>query len=74
MRLNYLFTEQRCALLKAGAFALAVLALAACGNKAAPPAPPPPEVAVIKAVAHRSRVQDYVGQTEAVDTVEIARA
>jgi len=72
VRPNYLFTEQRCALVKASAFALAVLVLAACGNKAAPPAPPPPEVGVMKAVAQPITVfEEYVGQTEAVDTVEI---
>jgi len=72
VRLNHLFTEQRCAVLKASAFALAVLALAGCGNKSAPPAPPPPEVNVIKTVAQPVTVfEEYVGQTEAVDTVEI---
>lgn len=72
MQLNYLFTEQRCALLKASAIAVAVLTLAGCGNKSAPPAPPPPEVNVIKAVAQPVKVsEEYVGQTEAVDTVEI---
>jgi membrane fusion protein (multidrug efflux system) len=72
VQLNYLFTEQRCALLKASAFAVAVLTLAGCGNKSAPPAPPPPEVNVIKAVAQPVKVsEEYVGQTEAVDTVEI---
>jgi membrane fusion protein (multidrug efflux system) len=72
VQLNYLFTEQRCALLKASAIAVAVLTLAGCGNKSAPPAPPPPEVNVIKAVAQPVKVsEEYVGQTEAVDTVEI---
>ena len=58
-----------------GFFALAatVLALAACsGNSGPPPAPPPPEVGVIKTVAQPVTVyEDYVAQTEAVDTVEI---
>lgn len=50
-----------------------VLALAACsGNSGPPPAPPPPEVGVIKAVAQPVTVyEEYVAQTEAVDTVEI---
>lgn len=65
--------NDRCGgLLNAGALALAVLALAACGNKNAGQAPPPPEVSVVKAVAQPITVsEEYVGQTEAVDTVEI---
>ena len=53
--------------------ALGALALAACSGKSGnPPAPPPPEVSVIKAVAQPVTVyEEYVAQTEAVDTVEI---
>jgi len=58
-----------------GLFALAaiLLALAACsGESGPPPAPPPPEVGVIKTVAQPVTVyEEYVAQTEAVDTVEI---
>lgn len=53
---------------------LAALAmLAGCGNKnAAPPAPPPPEVNVLKVATEPVTLfEEYVGQTEAVDTVEI---
>lgn len=56
------------------AFAAILLALSACspgksGNQAPPP---PPEVGVIKAVAQPLTVyEEYVAQTEAVDTVEI---
>jgi multidrug efflux pump subunit AcrA (membrane-fusion protein) len=51
---------------------VAVLALAACNGKAPPQAPPPPEVGVMTAVAQPVTVfEEYVGQTEAVDTVEI---
>ena len=58
--------------LKAGAIALAVLALAGCNAKAPPPPPPPPEVYVMKTVSQPVTVyEEYVGQTEAVDTVEI---
>ena len=72
MQLNYLFTGRPRTLLKASAFTFAVLALAGCGNKNAAQAPPPPEVNVIKAVAQPITVfEEYVGQTEAVDTVEI---
>ncbi len=75
MRSNYFFVEPRGALLKAGAFALVALAalgLAGCNGKGPNQAPPPPEVTVIKAVAQPITVfEEYVGQTEAVDTVEI---
>ena len=72
MHISHLFTRRSGSLFTASAYTLAVLALAACGNKNAPPAPPPPEVSVIKAVAQPITVfEDYVGQTEAVDTVEI---
>lgn len=48
------------------------LALAGCSGKGAPPAPPPPEVGVIKTIAQPVTVyEEYVAQTEAVDTVEI---
>ncbi len=54
------------------AIALFLLVVAACGNKSPPPPPPPPEVTVISAVGQLITVfEDYVGQTEAVDTVEI---
>ncbi len=55
------------------ALAAILLALAACnGKRAPPPAPPPPEVGVIKTVAQPVTVyEEYVAQTEAVDTVEI---
>lgn len=50
---------------------VAVLALSACGQKAAPPQPPP-EVTVIRlAPAPITVFEEYVGQTEAIDTVEI---
>src|SRR3954463_15679553 len=56
------------ALLLAGA-----LVLSGCGNKnAGQAAPPPPEVNVIKATTESITLfEEYVGQTEAVDTVEI---
>jgi membrane fusion protein (multidrug efflux system) len=64
--------NRRSGLLATGAIAVAALALAGCNAKAPPPAPPPPEVTVIKAVAQPITVyEEYVGQTEAVDTVEI---
>lgn len=55
------------------ALAAIVLALAACsGNSGPPPGPLPPEVGVIKTVAQPVTVyEEYVAQTEAVDTVEI---
>jgi membrane fusion protein (multidrug efflux system) len=58
---------------RAGWFvALALLALAGCGNKSPNQMPPPPEVSVITAVAQPVTVyEEYVAQTEAVDTVEI---
>ena len=72
MRLNYFFIERNGRLLIAGAVALSALALAGCGGKAPPPAPPAPEVTVITAVIQPITVlEEYVGQTEAVDTVEI---
>jgi membrane fusion protein (multidrug efflux system) len=55
-------------------FALAaiLLALAACSGKNGNQGPPPPEVGVIKTVAQPVTVyEEYVAQTEAVDTVEI---
>jgi membrane fusion protein (multidrug efflux system) len=68
-------TDQRGHALNSGAFALiALLAalLAGCERKAAPPPPPPPEVTVIKTATQPIMVfEEYVGQTEAVDTVEI---
>lgn len=58
-----------------GSFALAAIlfALSACSSeKGGNRAPPPPEVGVIKTVAEPVTVYDeYVAQTEAVDTVEI---
>jgi len=57
-----------------GLFALAaiVLLLSACSGKTGNQAPPPPEVGVIKAVTQPITVyEEYVGQTEAVDTVEV---
>ena len=57
-----------------GLFALAaiLLALAACTGKNGNQGPPPPEVGVIKTVAQPVTVyEEYVAQTEAVDTVEI---
>jgi membrane fusion protein (multidrug efflux system) len=46
--------------------------MAGCGQKGPPPAPPPAEVTVIKAApAPVTLYEDYVAQTEAVDTVEI---
>ncbi|HEX8989631.1 MAG TPA: efflux RND transporter periplasmic adaptor subunit [Rhodocyclaceae bacterium] len=54
------------------AIALASAALLACERKAPPPAPPAPQVAVIRLVATPTTfTEEYVGQTEAVDTVEI---
>src|SRR5258705_2487800 len=51
--------------------AVAVL-LQGCSGKPGNQAPPPPEVGVIKAVTQPVTVyEEYVGQTEAVDTVEI---
>ena len=51
---------------------ITVLALAACGQKAAAPQPPPPEVTVIRLTPSPVTVfEEYVGQTEAIDTVEI---
>ncbi len=48
------------------------LALGACSGKNAPPAPPPADVNVIKVATEGvTLAEEYVGQTEAVDTVEI---
>lgn len=45
---------------------------AACGRQSGPPQAPPPEVAVMKVTtAPVTTFEDYVAQTEAVDTVEI---
>jgi predicted small lipoprotein YifL len=50
----------------------ALLALAGCNGKGGPPAFPPPDVNVIKAASEPVTLfEEYVGQTEAVDTVEI---
>lgn len=57
-----------------GLFAIAaiLLVLAACSGKDGNPGGPPPEVGVIKTVAQPVTVyEEYVAQTEAVDTVEI---
>ena len=57
-----------------GLFALAaiLLALAVCSGKNGNVGPPPPEVGVIETVARPVTVyEEYVAQTEAVDTVEI---
>ena len=53
--------------------ALALLALvAACGEKRQPTQPPPPQVSVIKLVpSFVTFTEEYVGQTEAVDALEI---
>jgi membrane fusion protein (multidrug efflux system) len=72
VRLEYFFVEKRGGSLKAGAAALVALALAGCNGKGPNQAPPPPEVTVIKAVTQPITVfEEYIGQTEAVDTVEI---
>jgi len=58
--------------LRAGALLLALSVLSACGEKGPPPQPAPPEVSVIKvAPAPVTVFEEYVGQTEAIDTVEI---
>ena len=50
----------------------ALLVLAGCSGKGPGPAFPPPEVTVMKAVMQPVTVyEEYVAQTEAVDTVEI---
>ena len=52
-------------------FAVAAV-IAGCNGKGAPPAFPPPDVNVIKVTTEAVTVfEEYVGQTEAVDTVEI---
>ena len=54
------------------ACAVILLALSGCTGKNGPQGMPPPEVGVIKAVTQPITVyEEYVGQTEAVDTVEI---
>src|SRR5213596_1571999 len=51
---------------------LALTSIWGCIQKSAPPPPAPPEVSVIKLTATPVTVlEEYVGQTEAVDTVEI---
>src|SRR5437867_2131427 len=50
----------------------ALPAMWGCAQKSAPPAPAPPEVSVVKLTAMPVTLfEEYVGQTEAVDTVEI---
>lgn len=50
----------------------ALIALAGCNGKGGPPAFPPPDVNVIKVVTEPVTIyEEYVGQTEAVDTVEV---
>ena len=64
--------KRRGALLMPGAIAVAVLALSGCNKQGPNQAPPPPEVNVITAATQPITVyEEYVGQTEAVDTVEI---
>src|SRR5258705_8945896 len=64
--------QARAAILASCAPAAIVLLLSACSGKTGGQAPPPPEVGVIKAVTQPVTVyEEYVGQTEAVDTVEI---
>ena len=51
---------------------LALTGIYGCAPKSAPPPPPPPEVSVLKvAAAPITAFEQYVAQTEAVDTVEI---
>ena len=58
--------------IRAALLAMALLTSSACGDKAAPAPPPPPEVAVIRlSPAAVTVFEEYVGQTEAIDTVEI---
>jgi membrane fusion protein (multidrug efflux system) len=60
------------AAVRLAAFALVLLIIEGCSGKSGNPAPPPPEVGVIKAVAAPVVIyEEYVAQTEAVDTVEI---
>ena len=50
----------------------ALIALAGCNGKGGPPQFPPPDVNVIRVATEPVTVfEEYVGQTEAVDTVEI---
>jgi len=50
----------------------ALIALAGCNGKSGPPAFPPPDVNVIKVATEPVTIfEEYVGQTEAVDTVEV---
>src|SRR5437763_8360732 len=52
--------------------AFAVVAITACGQKSEPAQPAPPEVTVIRLTPAPVTVfEEYVGQTEAIDTVEI---
>lgn len=66
----------RAATLSAGVRNLIALlllgAIGGCAQKAGPAQPPPPEVSVVKVVTAPATVlEEYVAQTDAVDTVEI---
>jgi membrane fusion protein (multidrug efflux system) len=51
---------------------LCLIFVAGCSSSAAPSPPPPPEVTVVKAVAGAVPVvEEFSGQTEAVDAVEV---
>jgi membrane fusion protein (multidrug efflux system) len=65
--------SQTSGILRSGvAVLLAAAALAACNGRSGPPAFPPPDVNVIAVATEPVTVfEEYVGQTEAVDTVEI---